>query len=146
MDFAVPETAAGRSACADYGNPEWTTLLQLPEMDADSVECRGKALRSDGRTKLDLLSGYRVSNAGHNRSGIVDAPHREPARGSHFLLLKVAPPLIPPAETLARFISAINQVRALVHSSTPASGRMPWRWQLRRRASEEKHATTCRRG
>jgi ornithine--oxo-acid transaminase len=38
--------------------------------------------------------------------------------GNHFLVLKAAPPLNASTESLDRFISAIDKVLALVHSST----------------------------
>lgn len=38
--------------------------------------------------------------------------------GNHFLVLKAAPPLNASAESLDRFVSALDQVLALVHSST----------------------------
>jgi ornithine--oxo-acid transaminase len=59
-------------------NPQWARLLNLLEMDAEYVECRGEKLRTaDGRTILDFLSGYCVYNAGHNHPTIIDSLHSE---------------------------------------------------------------------
>ena len=70
--------AVGRRAYAAHVNPQWARLLNLLEMDAEYVECRGEKLRTaDGRTILDFLSGYCVYNAGHNHPTIVDSLHRE---------------------------------------------------------------------
>lgn len=76
-ETAVPQTA-GRRSYAEHVNPQWARLLNLLEMDADYVECRGEKLRTaDGRTILDFLSGYCVYNAGHNHPSILSALHRE---------------------------------------------------------------------
>lgn len=76
-EAAITETA-GRRAYAEHVNPQWVRLLNLLEMDAEYVECRGEKLRTaDGRTILDFLSGYCVYNAGHNHPSIVGALHRE---------------------------------------------------------------------
>ena len=78
---------AGRRAYAERVNPQWARLLQLLEMDAEYVECRGEKLRTaDGRVILDFLSGYCVYNAGHNHPAIVDALHRELDRGGPSML------------------------------------------------------------
>ena len=104
MDVAVQETAPGRRAYAEYVNPQWARLLQLLEMDADYVECRGETLRtSDGRTILDFVSYYCVYNAGHNHPVIVDALHRElDRRGPSMLQSHVAATAGELAEQLCR--------------------------------------------
>jgi len=76
-DVSAIETM-GYRAYSEHVNPQWARLLNLLEMDAEYVECRGEKLRTtDGRTILDFLSGYCVYNAGHNHPAIVKALHRE---------------------------------------------------------------------
>ncbi len=72
------QNASGQAAYAAFVNPQWVRLLNLLEMNADYVECRGEKLRTaDGRTILDFLSGYCVHNLGHNHPRILDALHAE---------------------------------------------------------------------
>lgn len=75
---AAVREKAGRGAYSEFVNPQWARLLNVLDMDAEYVECRGEKLRTaDGRTILDFLSGYCVYNAGHNHEHIVQALHRE---------------------------------------------------------------------
>lgn len=99
MDVAVQETAAaGRRSYAEYDNPQWATLLILPGMDADSVECRAK----------------RRARPTAFRSSIFFPPAATTAPYS------TAPPssIVPLKPDLELFISAMDQLLALVHSST----------------------------
>jgi ornithine--oxo-acid transaminase len=71
------QVAAGASYQA-HVNPQWVRLLNLLEMNARYVECRGERLRtSQGRTILDFLSGYCVYNIGHNHPHVISALHEE---------------------------------------------------------------------
>ncbi len=74
----VAPSVAGQTAYSQRVNPQWVRLLNLLEMNADYVECRGEKLyTADGRTILDFLSGYCVHNLGHNHPRILDALHAE---------------------------------------------------------------------
>src|ERR1700723_1084062 len=76
-DVSAIETT-GHRAYSEHVNPQWARLLNLLEMDAEYVECRGEKLRTtDGRTILDFLSGYCVYTTGHNHPAIITALHRE---------------------------------------------------------------------
>src|SRR5579883_1779403 len=81
------QNASGQAAYAAFVNPQWVRLLNLLEMNADYVECRGEKLRTaDGRTILDFLSGYCVHNLGHNHPRILDALHAELDHRGHVAL------------------------------------------------------------
>src|SRR6476646_10359164 len=75
------------SAYQAHANPQWVKLLELLQMNARYVECRGEKLRTeDGRTILDFLSGYCVYNIGHNHPAVVDALHQELDRSGPAML------------------------------------------------------------
>jgi ornithine--oxo-acid transaminase len=72
--LARNESALAGTSYRDHVNPQWVRLLNLLEMNARYIECRGENLRTDdGRTILDFLSGYCVYNAGHNHPRIIGA-------------------------------------------------------------------------
>jgi len=86
-ESAVAQRAPGQIAYAQHVNPQWVRLLNLLEMNADYVECRGETLSTtDGRTILDFLSGYCVHNLGHNHPQIVEALHKELDRSGPAML------------------------------------------------------------
>ncbi len=75
------------SAYQAHVNPQWVKLLELLQMNARYVECRGEKLQTeDGRTILDFLSGYCVYNIGHNHPAVVEALHRELDRSGPAML------------------------------------------------------------
>lgn len=79
------ETA--NSAYHAHVNPQWVKLLELLQMNARYVECRGEKLRTEeGRTILDFLSGYCVYNIGHNHPAVVEALHQELDRNGPAML------------------------------------------------------------
>ena len=74
----VRDQAAAGASYQAHVNPQWVRLLNLLEMNARYVECRGERLRtSEGRTILDFLSGYCVYNIGHNHPHVISALHEE---------------------------------------------------------------------
>jgi len=78
VENAVASTMSGQVAYSEHVNPQWARLLNLMEMNAEYVECRGEKLRtSDGHTILDFLSGYCVHNLGHNHARVIEALHAE---------------------------------------------------------------------
>ena len=86
-ESAVAQSAPGQIAYSEHVNPQWVRLLNLLEMNADYVECRGEKLRTgDGRTILDFLSGYCVHNLGHNHPQVIDALHAELDRSGPAML------------------------------------------------------------
>ena len=77
-ESVMAQSALGQVAYSQHVNPQWVRLLNLLEMNADYVECRGETLlTADGRTILDFLSGYCVHNLGHNHPRILDELHAE---------------------------------------------------------------------
>jgi ornithine--oxo-acid transaminase len=75
------------SAYQAHVNPQWVKLLELLQMNARYVECRGEKLQTeDGRTILDFLSGYCVYNIGHNHPTVVEALHQELDRSGPAML------------------------------------------------------------
>src|SRR3954465_2794775 len=75
------------SAYQAHVNPQWVKLLELLQMNARYVECRGEKLRTDdGRTILDFLSGYCVYNVGHNHPAVLEALHQELDRSGPAML------------------------------------------------------------
>ena len=63
---------AANTSYQAHVNPQWVRLLELLQMNARYVECRGEKLRTeDGRTILDFLSGYCVYNIGHNHPAVI---------------------------------------------------------------------------
>ncbi|MBT9332814.1 aspartate aminotransferase family protein [Acidipila sp. 4G-K13] len=99
----MTETEA-QSAYTQHVNPQWVRLLNLLEMNAEYVRCRGEKLETaDGRTILDFLSGYCVYNAGHNHPHIVEALYAELGRcGPSMLQSHVAASAGELAEQLCR--------------------------------------------
>lgn len=80
-------TVASPDAYEEYVNPQWVRLLNLLEMNARYVECRGESLvRDDGTRVLDFLSGYCVYNVGHNHPAVVAALEDELRRNGPSML------------------------------------------------------------
>src|SRR5258708_27930856 len=77
----VRDQAVAGASYQAHVNPQWVRLLNLLEMNARYVECRGERLRtSQGRTILHFLSGYCVYNIGHNHPHLISPLHQEPDR------------------------------------------------------------------
>jgi len=73
-----PHVSAVTSNYREYVNPQWVTLLNLLDMNAEYERCLGCELfTKDGRRILDFLSGYCVHNTGHNHPYIIQALKEE---------------------------------------------------------------------
>src|SRR5277367_4443887 len=74
----VAAEASGQLAYSRHVNPHWVRLLNLLEMNARYVACRGEKLRTaHGHTTLDFLRGSCARDAGPNRPDILKALHAE---------------------------------------------------------------------
>lgn len=72
-DVASAESAE-RRACSDSVNPQWARLLNLLDMDARYVECRGdKPHPAAGRTIPGFPSGICVNKLHSTQSRRTDA-------------------------------------------------------------------------
>jgi ornithine--oxo-acid transaminase len=79
---------------ADYVNPQWVSLLNILQMNAQYERCTAAELfTADGRRIIDFLSGYCVHNAGHNHPAIIAALIEELERSGPAMLQSHVPQL-----------------------------------------------------
>lgn len=102
---AAPATV-GRRAHSEPVSPRPARLLSLREMDTEYTQYRCEPMGPALFDRMIVMRIFRDHGILTQRSG------------NHFHVLKAAPTLNAWAETLDSFISAIDPVLALVHSST----------------------------
>lgn len=104
-DVAHPATQ-GLRPYSENASPRRARLLSLLEMDTEYTRYRADSIFPALFDQMIVMRWFRDH-------GILTQ-----ICGNHFHVLKAAPPRNPSAETLDSFISALDPVLALVHSST----------------------------